>query len=81
MAENDSKPAFPRRGDEQDAQSGEPSTAHEEQQQFRGMLGDVCSNAVSNSEHPELCGTEEPIVDEHGRPLRPDRYHRKVTED
>jgi hypothetical protein len=56
-----------------------PTGAHEEQEQFRGLLGDVCSNAASNAAHPELCGTEEPIVDEHGHPLRPERYNRDVT--
>ena len=87
MEEREHTPAFPRRGDEQDPQTGEPrdaqeeSRAHEEQVQFRGMLGDVCSNAESNAAHPELCGTEEPIVDAEGRPLRPERYNRRLDED
>lgn len=88
MDKSESKPAFPRRGDEQEPGSGKPreegkheSEAHEEQVQFRGMLGDVCSNAESNAAHPELCGTEEPIVDAEGRPLRPERYNRRLDED
>ncbi|HVZ23624.1 MAG TPA: hypothetical protein VG871_21270 [Vicinamibacterales bacterium] len=62
-----------------DSRDSTPS-AHEEQEQYRGMLGDVCSNAASHDAHPELCGTEEPIVDEEGKPLRPERYNRKVTD-
>lgn len=62
-------------------QDQDTSRAHEEQLQFRGELGDVCSNAESNAAHPELCGTEEPIVDAEGRPLRPERYNRRMDEE
>lgn len=90
MDDRQQKRAFPRRGDEQDPQTGErddqgqesgENRAHEEQVEFRGILGDVCSNAESNAAHRELCGTEEPIVDAKGRPLRPERYNRRLDED
>jgi len=48
------------------------SQQHEEQVAFRGELGDVCSNAATNT--PELCGSEEPVVDADGRPLRDERH-------
>jgi hypothetical protein len=66
---------------DRDQQQKEQGTPHEEQEQYRGILGDVCSNAASNAAHPELCGTEQPIVDDEGRPLRPERYGRKATDE
>ena len=60
--------------DTRDARKSEAegSQRHEEQVAFRGELGDVCANAATNT--PELCGSEEPVVDADGQPLRDERH-------
>ena len=44
-----------------------------EQDAFRGEMPTVCANEATNT--PELCGSEEPIVDAAGRPLH-EQTHR-----
>ena len=41
-----------------------------EQVAFRGEMATVCANEATNT--PELCGSEEPVVDADGKPLRPE---------
>ena len=69
-----------KREDRSDTPDDRRNRSHEEQRAFRGILGDVCSNAASNAAHPELCGNEEPIVDENGNPLHPEWYDKKATD-
>ena len=43
-----------------------------EQVAFRGEMPTVCANASTNT--PELCGSEEPVVDAEGHPLHPEAH-------
>jgi hypothetical protein len=38
-----------------------------EQNAFRGETPTICANAATNT--PEVCGSEQPVVDAEGRPL------------